>query len=232
MTKYLPSALLWLGLVCGCTTAPMLTPIRSGDAVAIVVTTHLPADRVLAIRNQAMGSDMAAGAGSGAVIGGLWGLACGPFAPLCVPLAATAGLVSGTAVGAAVGLSGALSPEDAARLRSRLGRAQQPHDLLDDLRQAITDRARGRWTLSADPSAARVEIEVQDLVLTSTRDEQIGLLLQVLVTVTPSAQASDAAARHKRYTHVGPTSPLRLWLDERSDWPASVPTRAPPPSRP
>jgi outer membrane lipoprotein SlyB len=212
-------AILWLGIVlCGCATTPRLAPVRSGESVAIVVTRSPQADGVTRIRNQALGNDMSTGIGSGMVVGGLWGLSCGPFAPLCVPLGAAAGAITGTVAGAAVGMTGALSDDKSAQLRDRLNRAQQSHDLLEELRANVTERAHKHWTLSTDPSATTVTVELQDILLTSTRDEHIGFVLHVLVIVRPSSAQQPNSAKQKRYEYVGPFSSLTVWLDERSDF--------------
>ena len=64
-----------------------------------------------------------------------------------------------------------------------------------------------------------ITVELQGLILTSTRDESIGLIMQVQVTVTPAGASSQtASARQKRYEYVGPAGQLSLWLDERSDY--------------
>ena len=97
-----------IAMLSGCATGPKLPTIQGGETVAISVTTNVPVDRTLTIRNEAMGTGVSAGIGTGLVAGGLWGLACGPFAVLCVPLGAATGVLAGTAAGAAVGVTGAV----------------------------------------------------------------------------------------------------------------------------
>ena len=58
-----------------------------------------------------------------AVAGGLWGLACGPFAIICVPLGAGIGALAGGTGGAVVGATASLSDGQAAQLRNRLSQA-------------------------------------------------------------------------------------------------------------
>jgi hypothetical protein len=213
--------MLWLCalcMLCGCATGPQFTPIRTGETVALVFVPSPPGDGVVRIHNQALGNDMSAGAGSGILVGGLWGLTCGPLAVLCVPLGAATGALTGTAAGAAAGVTGALSDEKAALLRDRLSRVRASHDLLDELRTNVTDRARGHWNLTADASKFIVTVELQDLLLTSTRDERIGLIVRVRVNVQPSAARQPVTPKQTLYEYVGPLSSLAVWLDERSDF--------------
>ncbi|WP_372528904.1 hypothetical protein [Piscinibacter sp.] len=211
-------ATLWLCILSSCATSPQITPIRSGESVAIVVAMSPQADGVIKIRNQALGKDMSTGAGSGMVVGGLWGLVCGPFAPLCVPIGAAAGAATGTAAGAVVGVTGALSEEKATLLRDRLGRLRQSHDLLDELRSNVVDRAHKHWTVISDPSGSLLTVELYDMQLTSTRDERISFSLRVLVTVQTNGAQHQSAPTQKLYEYVGPFSNLAVWMDERSDF--------------
>ncbi len=206
-----------LSLLPACATPPRLSSLRSGLAVAFVVVKAEGSGGELSVSNKALGSGMAAGAGSGAVIGGLWGLVCGPWAVLCIPLAATAGAGAGTAVGAAVGLTGALSKDKAAQLRGRMARAQRAHDPLDELRRHVAEKARRYWKLDIDPPAFVVTIQLQDIQLTSTRDEQVGFWLEALVSVRPAGQP-PASTLEKAYRYAGPVSPLAVWLDNDSDF--------------
>jgi hypothetical protein len=206
-----------LTLLGGCATAPQLTPIAKGEPVAMVVVRVPQKEGVVSIRNQALGNDLVVGAGSGAVIGGLYGLTCGPLVPFCVPFGMGIGAIYGTVAGAAVGVTGALPEDKAALVRDRLTRAQQSHDLLDELRRGVTDRARKHWDLSSDPSATVVTVELQAVSLTSTRDEQVGLIVRVLVTVRPGGSPPHTAPKQKTYEYVGAFSSLAVWLDEGSD---------------
>jgi len=210
-------ATLWLSLLSGCATAPAFKPIPSGEAVAIVVISNAAADGTVEIRNRALGDNISTGAGTGVVVGGLWGLACGPFAPLCIPLGAAAGAVTGTAAGAAIGATGALPEEKARLLRERLSRLRQSRDLLDELRSNVTERARKHWTVSPDSSGTTLKLELQDMRLASTRDEQVSLSLRVLVTMHRDGVMQKTPPQ-KLYEYTGPFSSLAVWMDERSDF--------------
>jgi hypothetical protein len=209
---------LGLYLLAGCAVAPVLKPIPNGTPVDIVVSRAPTAGEPVPISNRAIGEGVSAGAGSGVVVGGLWGLACGPLAPLCVPLGAAAGAITGTAAGAVVGLGGALSDSQSAQLRDRLIRARQSHDIVEDLRDHVTDRARKHWPGNAQPSDTELMLELQEVQLASTRDERVSLSLQVVVTVRRIGPGQSPPPDRKVFAYTGPFTALAVWLDERSDF--------------
>jgi hypothetical protein len=218
MSKLTPCAVFAVALVCGCASPPTLPPIRHGDAVAFTVAMSPDAKGSIQIRNEAVRNDMSAGVGSGLVAGGLWGLTCGPFAVLCVPLAAALGGVTGAAAGAVVGVTGALPDDKAVLLRDRLHREDVARPLLGALQTQIDERARKLWQLDASPSATVVRVELQDLLLISTRDERVRCVVQVRVSVLAGDAKPGAAPPSKMYEYVGPYSALAVWLDEGSDF--------------
>ena len=75
-----------LALLSACAAVPGLPTLQNAETVSILVTRNEKTNGLIAIRNEAIGSGVSAGVGTGLVAGGLWGLACGPFAVLCVPL--------------------------------------------------------------------------------------------------------------------------------------------------
>ena len=209
-------AVLVFSLLGGCASTQRLAPIAEGAAVDIVVARAPQTSPAVDIRNQALGKDTSTGASVGALTGALWGLSCGPLVILCAPLGFALGGLTGTVAGAGVGVTGALSDEKTAQLRDRLARAQASHDMLDELRSNINDRARRHWTLGPDPAASIVTVELQDLMLTSTRDEQIGFIVRVRVKTRPGG--AGAASTEKLYEYVGPASSLAVWLQDGSDF--------------
>ena len=206
-----------LTLLGGCATAPQLAPIGKGEPVAMFVVRGPQNEGLVKIHNLSQVDNARVGAGAGAVIGGLFGVSCGPWVTICMPAFASIGAAYGGLAGAAVGVTGALTEDQAARVRDRLTRAQQSHDLLDELRTSVTDRARKHWDLVSDPSATVVTVELQDVSLTSTRDERVGLTVRVVVSVRPSGSPPETAQKQKHYEHVGALSSLAVWLDEGSD---------------
>jgi len=225
MNKQTIGTILAFNLLTGCTTA-QITPIRRGEPVAIVVARSPQTNSVIDIDNKELGSSTATGAKTGAtggaVTGALVGLSCGPLAIICSPvlavMGAITGAVAGAGVGVGVGITGELSSEKAAQLRDRLMHVQQSHSLLAELQKNVNDRAQRYWKLGTDQSAAVVTIELQDLLLSSTRDEQIHCTVQVLVSVQRDIAKDATAPEQKMYEYVAPSSNLSIWLDESSDF--------------
>ena len=207
-----------LFLLSGCSSAPSLPPIRHGGPVEIVMADSAPKHKAFNIHNETFSSNTGTGTTSGVLAGGLLGFTCGPLAILCVPLGALAGAITGTATGAVIGLTGALSSEKAGLLRDRLSRVQQSHGLLAELQTNITERAKKYWTLNPDASATVVGIALQEMQLSSTRDEQISILIRVQVDVLQKGQVRSESTPKKMYEYSGPPSSLSIWLDEGNDF--------------
>jgi hypothetical protein len=233
MYRQMMGATLVLSLLVGCAT-PQLTPIRRDEPISIVFTESHKADGVSDIRNDDLAGDAKVGAGTGATGGAVAGVliatGCGPFFIVCAPVLAAAGAVVGTATGAGVGagvsIAGELSNEKAAQLRDRVGCVQQPHSLQAELQKNVTDRAQKYWKLGTDQSAALVTVELQDLMLSSKRDEQINCTIRVLVSVQRGVAKDSKTTEQKMYQYVAPTSSLSVWLDESNDFIDTVLTNA------
>jgi len=216
MNRHAVSSVLALVMLCGCATKPAITPVRLGEAIEIAVAQSPQAKGVASIRNDALGKDMLAGGGSGALAGGLWGLTCGPFAPLCIPLGAAAGVITGTAAGAVVGLTGELSEDKVVQIRARLLRMQQTDSMITELQSSLTERAREFWNLTSDQPSTVVSVELQDLLLTSTRDESVSCAVRVWVSVRQASASGASLPQQKLYEYVSPFSSVLVWLDESS----------------
>jgi hypothetical protein len=225
MNKQIMGAILVLNLLIGCAT-PQITPIRRGEPLSIVFTRSPKADGVIYIRNEDLGSNTKTGAGTGAtggaVAGAIAGLTCGPFFIICSPVYAGVGAIVGTAAGAGVGagvaITGEPSSEKAAQLRDRVMRVQQSHSLQAELQKNVNDRAQKYWKLGTDQSAALATIELQDLLLSSMRDEQITCTIRVLVSVQRGVAKDSKTTEQKMYQYAAPSSSLSIWLDESSDF--------------
>lgn len=212
-----------LALLGGCATKPAFDPIRSGDPVALTFVMSPAAAGSIQIQNEAFGSGLASGAGGGAVAGGLWGLGCGPFIVLCVPVFAATGMIVGGAAGSVVGATGVLYGEKATRLIRRVNQQQQARPLLEDLTRNVNDRAQKYWSLTSEQPTVAVKVELQDLLLSSTRDERVHCIVRVavLVETEPGKHEGDKDRwryqKQKVYEYVGPYSLLAVWLDEEND---------------
>lgn len=210
--------LLCLALLSGCATKPRFPVLPRGDSLAVSVAMRPQAESVGEIHNEAIRDTAVAGAGGGMGVGALWGLTCGPLAVLCVPLAMSAGVVTGAATGAALGsATGWLSEDSVSRLRERLNRMQQSHDLPAELGRHVADRARVHWNLDSAQPNEFVSIELQSPQLSATGFRQVRCTVQAFVTVRPSGESLQTAPQLKTYRYVGNSTSLTAWLDETSD---------------
>lgn len=212
------SVMLCLTLLVGCASKPKLPPIRSGSPISLQVVASAPTEGQAAVRDTTVGESASTGAGAGAVAGALWGISCGPFFLLCAPLGALMVSGVGMAAGAAVGVATSLPQDTVTRLRDRLTQLRQAHDPVEEMRIQLTERSRKHWPLSAEASATRVQVELQNVFLTSTREQRVGLAMQVLVSVRAPGAAIDAAPTQRGYEYVGPLSSLAVWLDDQNDF--------------
>jgi hypothetical protein len=205
-----------LALVAGCAT-PLVTPIPRGGELGLVFASA-PAGKTTAIDNLSLGSDARTGAGTGMLAGGLSGLSCGPFALLCVPAGLLVGALVGWGGGAVVGVTGVLDEGKARGVRERLSAVLRSHDLLAELREQITLRAGRLWTLTAPAPAHVLRVQLQDVGLTSTRSEFIGLVVHVQTALERDRGGQREALGDKVFEFAPAASPLAVWLDEGSDF--------------
>ena len=205
-------------LLSGCATEARLQAVPKGEAVHIVMSTEVPADGKLKLRNEALGTGVSKGAGAGAVAGALWGLVCGPFAILCAPLGAVVGGVTGSAAGAVVGVTGALPDKKAEQLQERLSRLEKARSLPSEIQENLTVRANKIWRLGAEQANTKIVLQVQDLLIMSTRDEQIRCAVRVTVTVQSGLGGTVNSSSVKDYEYLSSYASLAVWLDETNDF--------------
>ena len=210
------AALVSLAVLTGCAISQDIA-VAPDESVRIVVSQAPDWPGTIEVRNESVGGESPealAGAGAGALAGGVWGLACGPLAPLCVPLGVLAGAEVGVVAGLAVGTTAALPEDKAGRLRDRVTRALQSHDFRGELEAAIVDRAQGHWNTSGDKPTVLVAIELREFVMASTRDERIRCVVKVAVTVGAAEPAQAQKGKRRVYEYVSPYGSLATWLDE------------------
>jgi hypothetical protein len=210
-----------LAWTAGCAST-RVTPVPSGESVDIVYADGLAVDQV-PIDNLALASNTRTGAGTGAALGALSGLGCGPLAFLCVPMGLLMGGLTGGIGGAAVGLTGSLSKDKMLALRNRLIAVHATTPLLPELRAQIDLRAARVWELKSRASTHRLHVDITALELTSTRSEDIGMTLTAstrLEKLGSSGGPSPAGA--KAFSAMAPPAPLGVWLDDRNDFVESV----------
>ena len=211
-------ALLVMGLLGGCAAPLPLAHIEQGQRVELRVLAVPAGEGVVRIVNGSLGAGAKGGTAAGLVAGGLWGLACGPFFLLCAPIGAAVLALPGAALGTAAGAAAALPTDKATLLRDRLSRVQQSVDLEGALRANVIQRAQKYWTLGAETAAWVLTLELQNLELSSTHDEQIGMVVRVAASLRRSDAAASAAPALKTFEYTAPPGSLSVWLDERSDF--------------
>lgn len=193
--------------------------IKPNASVAIAVS-HAPGwPGAGKVKNESVGGsspEALAGAGAGALAGGAWGLACGPLAALCVPLGVVAGADLGVLAGWAVGTTAALPEDKADQLRDRVTRALQSHDLRSALETEVVDRATNHWNVNSGLPTVTVDVELRELVVSSTRDERIRCAVKVAVTVRDGDISQPRQGVLRVYEYVSPYGSLASWLDEGS----------------
>jgi hypothetical protein len=219
--NYRSAFVLILAFVYGCASTPKMPHIASGEHVSIKVGLAEKATGATDMTNDALGKDTGKGAASGAMVGGLYGLSCGPLLILCVPLGAAMGGIAGTLGGAAVSVDGALTREQADQLRDRMLRFNEGDDQLAALRGNITERAARYWQLDSGQPGHLVQVQVQDLILGSDHGDQIRPILRVLVTVSKIGEKKPARPISKLYEYEGPYAGLPVWMDEDNDFVAT-----------
>ena len=104
------------------------------------------------------------------------------------------------------------------KLRERLGRLQVSHPVSDELQRNVNYRALKYWNLSEDSAAKVVTIEIQDLELMSTRDEQTRFAMRVMVSVKSITGGRSNPSDKKQYDYLGAYSALAVWLDVGSEF--------------
>jgi hypothetical protein len=209
---------LTVALLSGCASTPSVVPVTRGESVALVVVKAAGVDGPARIDNLSLGSGAKAGLGSGLVVGAASGLGCGPFAFVCVPVGMFVGGLAGWGGGAVVGLTGALPDEKAAQLRQRVAQSLTTHDLLADLGNQVTERAGKVWVLSAERPRYQLTLELSKVDLTSTRDEEIGLVVEVSTVLTRQDVEPPTLVSRRVFRFAPPPNALGAWLDERSDF--------------
>ena len=204
-------------LLVACATAPSLKPIPAGGNVSFFVVASQKFSGTVDVHNTAVSNGLDVGFGSGALAGGMWGLSCGPLAPLCVLGGAAGGMVAGGGVGLAVGATGTLSHEKVDLVKVRLVTFERNHPLQVELKRQFEERAQQYWTLKPESSAPLVMVELQEMKVDTTWDEQLRLDFRIHVSQRETATSRELLKYQKSYQQATPYSPVAAWLDEKND---------------
>lgn len=210
-------ASLLASLLAACSTTNRLPPVASGQTVSIDVARVAAAPGGARIDNQEIGRGAKTGAVAGTVVGGLSGLACGPFAFICIPGGMLLGAGTGAGGGAIVGLAVGLDADQAESLRRRVAALEASGDPAAALRARIAARLERTAAVVQAGADASVTIEWGGVQLSSQKDGMVALRVQVPVSLR---LAPPKEPQRKTYVYEGPMTPLALWLDDASEAPA------------
>ncbi len=217
MSSRIASVFLLSILLVACASAPSLKAIPAGGNVSIFVVASQKFSGTVDVHNTAVTNAVGVGGGAGTLAGGMWGLTCGPWAPFCVLGGAGLGMVSGGVAGMAVGATGALSQEKVDLVKVRLLTFEQSHPLQVELKRQLEERAQNYWTLKPESSAPLLMVELQEMKVDATWDEQLRLVFRIHVSQRETTTSRELVKYQKSYEHATPYSAMAAWLDEKND---------------
>ena len=126
-------------------------------------------------------------------------------------------MVAGGGVGLAVGATGTLSHEKVDLVKVRLVTFERNHPLQVELKRQFEERAQQYWTLKPESSAPLVMVELQEMKVDTTWDEQLRLDFRIHVSQRETATSRELLKYQKSYQQATPYSPVAAWLDEKND---------------
>lgn len=202
----------------GCVTVAKIPRDQEVDLQFVWI--HQPGARI-AVSNKAIAGDAGIGAAGGGLIGaGAAGLACGPWAPLCMPFTALAGMLAGGVAGAGFGMLESWDKEHVESLNTRLNDYFAKRDPAAQLKQALTTRAQATWTLGEGPSSAMVRVEMHDFSFHAFRAGQGALFARAVVKSDIPNSGNHWPVQQKALDLHGPALNAAVWLklsDEELD---------------
>jgi hypothetical protein len=116
--------------------------------------------------------------------------------------------------GVVVATAAELPDATATRVRDRWARVLATRDPLADLTATLNEQARAHWTLAPEGGGTLVKIELKDIELASTREQQIGFILRAGVSLQAGAGQARVAPKPRVVEVVAPTVSLAQWLDD------------------
>ncbi len=152
------------------------------------------------------------GAALGSSMGGLFGMACGPAAIICVPVALAAGAgiggAGGAVIGAGYGGTGGITGEKAERFNALAETVMDEARLAVELHDRTTEIAGHYWDVRAD-SDNFAALELTSLHFKQPGGEHIQLIAKASLRVMLSGRAKTLEIRHE-----GPGRHIDDWLDD------------------
>lgn len=211
------TALLLSVLCVGCASV-QLAPIRAGEQISVVAAPGSETPASIEVSNQVIGKYAGNAAWGGAWIGAQAGLACGPFALICIPLGAAVVGAGGAIAGAVVGIAESPGADAAAQLRVRIAAFSGTHDPRADLVAAIAERSRDNWTVVPDSAAASLVVRLDAVGVHLLGDESAAVAIRVTVDVRRQGVATQGGSDTKVFEYAGEASPISQWIADHDDF--------------
>ena len=214
--KNTTTALVLCSFLSACAAPPM---IERGVPVTLVQEPPRQGSFSVDISNEGIVQGAGGGMGLGAAGGALWGLTCGPWAPVCVLGGAIIVGLGGAVVGAGVGVATGLPAETQKHLQDRIDGFVAVHDPQQHLMNEIAQRASGHWMIvPRSPSSTAVFVRVERVTIL-TMASRGRLRLQATVTTQGPGQERDRAEKTVEY--LGPPADVAVWIDNPNDFVAA-----------
>lgn len=207
----------------GCAQSGHLDVFSAGDDITVQGASSGDLDSQ--VSNQTIIRNMGTGVASGAAIGALWGLSCGPFLWICSPFGALAGAGAGATAGLVVGAVESLPSGKVQALEESL----TAHLVANNPETALVQTLSQRLTpaLHIVTGAERsVVLGITGLGLNTYRKEQVMLVMTISIQVQFPDEAGDIMTRTRELAFEGVPTHFESWIDNHDDFVASQFTTA------
>lgn len=192
----------------------VFAPIPRDQEVDLRFVWSQPPGERISIRNMTIRRDAGVGGAGGALVGaGAAGLACGPWAPLCMPFTALAGMLVGGAAGAGVGVLESWDQERVELLHTRLNNYLETRSAADQMKHALSMRTQATWKLGSGPNSAQVQVEIREFSFHTFRAGEGALFVRAWVkseVPNPGKFWTGLNTEHEVY---GPAVNAKFWLE-------------------
>ncbi len=187
--------------------------VLAGSELSVAVSARSPAAARADVDSKVVGKDAWAGAASGAAVGAMAAITCGPFAVFCIPFTGLLGGAVGGMAGAGVGLIENWPAERIAAMRSRINRFMENHHPVDQLQTLLAERAGGKWNVVTGPSPNKLHVDVRDFEVQLLRRDRAQLMLRIHVTGEAKEPDGSVARSGRQFIYLGPELEAAEWID-------------------
>ena len=205
-------------LASGCASKPQINVLEVGDNVNIISPINEIQGAMFEISNEAVWEDAETGIASGAVMGGAWGLTCGPWVIICAPLGALVGGVSGALTGAAVGATKSLDKINTDLINRKMTDILQQNDPQEYLLAKVVERASNQYQVIHGHAEKEVTVHPGLLGLHVLSDERLVLATKAVVSVRFTDSSGKQQTRSKEFKYVSQPNHLDSWTAEGDEF--------------